>query len=120
MSPSREVVSHELILGRIVIVRDTKVLLDHDLAALYGVPTKALVRSVKRNINRFPGDFMFQLSVTEFNDLRSQIVTSSMWGGRNRPPPDHGTASSFVEICGAKRAFATASGCSSHFSILDS
>ena len=60
-------------------------MLDHDLASLYGVPTKALVQSVKRNLDRFPDDFMFHLSEPEFAILRSQIVTSS-WGGRRTPP----------------------------------
>jgi hypothetical protein len=59
--------------------------LDQDLAAMYGVETKVLVQAVKRNINRFPEDFMFQLNKDEFNILRSQIVTSS-WGGRRTPP----------------------------------
>lgn len=57
-------------------------LLDADLAELYGVETKALVRAVKRNSDRFPADFMFQLSAEEFEDLRCQIGTSSSWGGR--------------------------------------
>lgn len=60
-------------------------MLDQDLASLYDVPTKALVQAVKRNPGRFPPDFMFQLSDEEFENLRSQIVTSS-WGGRRYPP----------------------------------
>jgi len=59
---------------------------DADLTALYGVETKVLVQAVKRNLERFPGDFMFQLSQEEFAILRSQIVTSSDWGGRRYPP----------------------------------
>lgn len=62
-----------------------KVILDADLAKLYGVESKALIQAVKRNITRFPDDFMFQLSQQEFDDLRSQSVTSS-WGGRRYPP----------------------------------
>ena len=58
---------------------------DADLAALYGVETRVLVQAVKRNIDRFPEDFMFQLTKREFDDLRSQFVTSGM-GGRRYPP----------------------------------
>jgi hypothetical protein len=66
-------------------IRGHKVLLDLDLARLYGVETKALNQAVKRNLQRFPPDFMFPLSAGEFSDLRSQLVTSS-WGGLRRPP----------------------------------
>jgi phage regulator Rha-like protein len=61
-------------------------MLDADLADLYGVQTKFLVRAVKRNIDRFPADFMFQLSKEEFDDLRFHFGTSSDWGGRRYPP----------------------------------
>lgn len=61
---------------RILFVRAHKVMLDADLAALYGVSTKVLVQSVTRNLERFPQDFMFQLTEHEFRVLRSQIVTS--------------------------------------------
>ena len=60
-------------------------MLDADLAALYGVETRALVQAVKRNLGRFPEDFMFQLTPEEAANLRSQIVISS-WGGRRTPP----------------------------------
>ena len=60
-------------------------MLDADLAALYGVDTKVFVQAVRRNVDRFPADFMFQLTKQEFDNLRSQIVTSS-WGGRRYPP----------------------------------
>lgn len=60
-------------------------MLDSDLADLYGVPTKRLNEQVKRNIRRFPDDFMFQLTAEEFDVLKSQIATSS-WGGRRTPP----------------------------------
>ncbi len=60
-------------------------MIDRDLATLYGVETKVLNQAVKRNIKRFPGDFMFQLSAEEFADLKSQIVTSS-WGGVRKLP----------------------------------
>jgi hypothetical protein len=66
-------------------VRGHRVMLDADLAALYGVETKALVRAVKRNADRFPEDFMFQLNQQEFDNLRCQIGTSSSWGGRRQP-----------------------------------
>jgi hypothetical protein len=67
------------------ILRGQKVLLDADLAALYGVPTKRFNEQVKRNLGRFPIDFMFQLSNQEFSNLRSQFATSS-WGGRRKLP----------------------------------
>src|SRR6266568_1166588 len=63
-----------------------KVMFDADLAKLYGVSTKALNQAFRRNKQRFPADFVFQLSSTEYNDLKSQIVTSSLHGGRRRPP----------------------------------
>jgi hypothetical protein len=66
-------------------IRDTDVVLDYEVAAAYGVPTKALVQAVKRNPERFPSDFMFQLSSQETQVLKSQFVTSS-WGGSRRPP----------------------------------
>ena len=61
----------------ILLIRSHKVMLDTDLAALYGVETGQLVRAVKRNISRFPHDFMFQLSKDEFENLRCQFGTSS-------------------------------------------
>ncbi|MEX0964385.1 MAG: ORF6N domain-containing protein [Pseudohongiellaceae bacterium] len=70
---------------RILIIRGHKVLLDNTLAELYGVETKVLLQAVKRNIKRFPEDFMISLTNQEFNNLRSQTVTSS-WGGRRTPP----------------------------------
>ena len=70
----------------ILLIRGQKVMLDADLAELYGVETKVLVQAVKRNLERFPEDFMFQLSQEEFAILRSQIVTSSDWGGRRYRP----------------------------------
>ncbi len=70
----------------ILLIRDQKVMLDADLAMLYGVETKRLVEAVKRNIERFPGDFMFHLTKDEFGILRSQFATSSEWGGRRYTP----------------------------------
>ena len=81
----KSVVPVSRIENAIFLVRDEKVMLDQDLATMYGVETKVLVQAVKRNIDRFPDDFMFQLNSNEFKNLRSQIVTSS-WGGRRTPP----------------------------------
>lgn len=78
----------ESITKRILFIRGEKVLLDEHLARLYGVQTKALVQATKRNLARFPVDFMFQLNNEEWENLRSQSVTSSPdgWGGRRTPP----------------------------------
>ena len=72
---------------RIFVLRDTSVMLSSDLAHLYGVETKVLNQAVKRNLDRFPQDFMFQLTSKEYDlILKSQIVTSS-WGGSRRALP---------------------------------
>jgi len=68
-------------------IRQHRVLLDSDLANLYGVPTKVLIQAVKRNSARFPNDFMFQLTEHEWNDLRSQLVTSRPGHGGRRFAP---------------------------------
>ena len=73
----------------ILFIRGRRVMLDSDLAALYGVPTKALIQAVRRNLSRFPEDFMFRLTHGEAENLRSQFVTSSFdrgWGGRRHTP----------------------------------
>ena len=70
----------ERIERKIYLIRGHKVMFDADLAELYQVPTKALNQAVKRNLDRFPADFMFQMTAKEAENLRSQIVTSS-WGG---------------------------------------
>jgi phage regulator Rha-like protein len=70
----------------IVLLRGHRVMLDADLAHLYGVETGALTRAVRRNANRFPADFMFQLTKKEFEDLRCQNGISSEWGGRRYAP----------------------------------
>lgn len=75
----------EKIASKIYLIRDTKVMLDRDLAELYGVENKVLNQAVKRNIKRFPDDFMFQLTYQEFTHLKSQFVTSS-WGGVRKIP----------------------------------
>ena len=82
---TKSVVPTERIDRGIVILRGTKVLLDVQIAALYGVETKVLVQAVRRNLDRLPKDFLFQLSPSEFANLRSQTVTSS-WGGRRDVP----------------------------------
>jgi len=75
-----DIVRQEVIERRIFLIRGLNVILDRDLAQLYGVPTKSLNLAVRRNIDRFPPDFMFQLTKKEFMNLRFQIETSS-WGG---------------------------------------
>jgi hypothetical protein len=70
---------------RIYFIRGQKVMIDTDLATLYRVPTKVFNQAVRRNMLRFPADFMFQLTSEETENLRSQIVTSS-WGGRRYMP----------------------------------
>ncbi|MES2216606.1 MAG: ORF6N domain-containing protein [Patescibacteria group bacterium] len=75
----------EKIVNNILLIRGKKVMLDSDLAELYGIPVKVLIQAIKRNKARFPEHFMFQLNDQEFVNLRSQIVTSS-WGGRRYAP----------------------------------
>lgn len=79
------IIPSERIVSKIYILRNRKVMLDRDLAELYGVKTKDLNASVKRNLKRFPEDFLFQLSKAEFENLRLQISTSS-WGGSRYAP----------------------------------
>ena len=80
------VVAVERIESRIFMLRGHKVMLSPDLADLYEVEPRALVQAVKRNIERFPADFMFQLNAREFEHLKSQFVISS-WGGLRRAAP---------------------------------
>jgi len=77
----------EAIEKKILLIRGQKVMLDSDLAGLYSVQTKVLVQAVKRNITRFPLDFMFQMSAEEAELLRSQIVTSKVGRGGRRSAP---------------------------------
>jgi len=70
-------ITDEVVMSKIYLIRNEKVMLDRDLAELYGVETKYLKRQVKRNIIRFPEDFMFELTDQEFKDWRSQFVTSN-------------------------------------------
>lgn len=80
-----DLIRSENIISQIYYIRGVKVMLDFHLAALYDVETRVLNQAVQRNIERFPEDFMFQLSDNEIKNLTSQIVTSS-WGGRRRAP----------------------------------
>lgn len=86
MTDTKSLIPTERIEKAILLIRGQKVMLDADLAALYGVETKFLVRAVKRNIDRFPADFMFQLSKEEFDDLRFHSGTSNGRGGRRYVP----------------------------------
>ena len=74
---NKTIVPEEIISAKIYWIREQKVMLDRDLAELYGVETKVLKQAVRRNINRFPEDFMFTLNKEEFINWRSQIVTSN-------------------------------------------
>jgi hypothetical protein len=94
VADGNDTVLPERIESRILLLRGLRVMLDEDLAALYEVEVKALNQAVRRNADRFPADFMFQLSGAEVANLRSQIVTSSCedcgpssgHGGRRYPP----------------------------------
>ncbi len=79
-------ITDDKIINKIYLIREKKIMLDNDLAELYGVETKVLNQAVRRNLERFPKDFMFQLSVDEHISLRSQIVTSNAKGGRRYLP----------------------------------
>ncbi len=83
-----ELIPTERIIGKIYIIRGKKVMLDRDLAALYGVETRTLNQAVRRNLERFPDDFMFEMTVDEAKNLISQSVTSNSGkaGGLRKPP----------------------------------
>ncbi|MFA6549534.1 MAG: ORF6N domain-containing protein [Candidatus Margulisiibacteriota bacterium] len=81
----KDLIPVERIENKIYVIREQKVMLDRDLAALYGVATRDLNKAVARNLFRFPGDFMFQLSRNEFINLKFQFGTSS-WGGTRKLP----------------------------------
>jgi ORF6N domain len=90
---SLDPIPDEIIISKIRLIRSQKVIFDVDLAELYRVETKRLNEQVKRNPERFPSDFMFQLTAEEFENLKSQNATSS-WGGRRKLPlafTEHGT-----------------------------
>lgn len=94
-SPGHSIVRAKRVEHRIHTIRSHKVMLDWDLAFLYGVQTKTLNRAVKRNRDRFPQDFMFRLTREELEDLRFQNGTSRRWGGRRHLPyafTEHGVA----------------------------
>jgi len=82
----KNLIPQEVIENKIYLIRGYKVMLSMDLAELYGVPVKRLNEQVKRNIKRFPDDFMFQLNEGEYKILKSQIATSR-WGGVRRANP---------------------------------
>jgi phage regulator Rha-like protein len=82
---SKALLTDERIISKIYLIRQQKVMLDSDLAEMYGVEARVLNQAVKRNIERFPSDFMFRLTQKEFANLKSQIVTSS-WGGKRKLP----------------------------------
>ena len=82
---SKHILSEETITNTIYYIRNQKVMLDRDLATLYGIETKRLNEQVKRNLSRFPEDFMFQLTENEFQNLKSHFATSS-WGGTRKLP----------------------------------
>jgi len=86
MPMEKNLIPQDAIEQKIFLIRGQKVMIDRDLAELYGVLTKVLLQAVKRNLRRFPSDFMFLLTFQEFKNLRSQIVTSSSWGGRRYHP----------------------------------
>jgi hypothetical protein len=86
MATNYSIVPTERIQNSIYLIRSQKVMLSTDLASLYGVSVKVLNQAVKRNTERFPDDFMFQLTREELTNLKSQIVTSS-WGGARRALP---------------------------------
>ncbi len=99
----------EHITQSILVLREHRVLLDTDLADLYGVTTKRFNEQVRRNIQRFPGDFMFQLTDDELAILRSQNATSSssLWGGRRYPPyafTEHGAIMAATILNSARAA----------------
>lgn len=93
----------------IILLRGQKVIIDSDLAELYGVTAKRLNEQVKRNIKRFPDDFMFQLTKDEFADLKSQFATSSSnWGGKRKLPnafTEHGAVMA-ASVLNSERAVA--------------
>jgi hypothetical protein len=110
MSQAADLLPLQSLIGsRILTLRAQRVMLDADLAELYGVQTKVLVQAVKRNLARFPGDFMFQLTAEEFANLRSQTVTSSAGHGGRRTAPyvftEQGVAM-LSSVLGSSRAIA--------------
>jgi len=99
-----ELIATPAIEKRIFVVRERQVMLDEDLADLYGVETKRLIQQVKRNLKRFPGDFMFQLSKTEAETLRSQFATSNDGRGGRRYAPYVFTEQGVAMLSGVLRS----------------
>jgi hypothetical protein len=99
-----QVVAAQAIEKRIFVVRERQVMLDEDLADLYGVETKRLIQQVKRNLKRFPGDFMFQLTSAEAEALRSQIATSNDGRGGRRYAPYVFTEQGVAMLSGVLRS----------------
>jgi hypothetical protein len=103
MTKTDAIVISEEIAERIYVIRGQKVMLSSHLAELYGVEPRALVQAVKRNRERFPEDFMFQLTREEFNNLKSQIWISS-WGGVRRATPYAFTEQGVAMLSGVLRS----------------
>ncbi len=103
MKQTHTIIPKERIEQRIYLLRGEKVMLSTDLAKLYQVAPRALVQAVKRNIERFPADFMFQLTDEEFAALKSQIVISS-WGGLRRATPYAFTEQGVAMLSGVLRS----------------
>ena len=82
---SEKEIAIDIVAGKILMIRGKRVMLDRDLAELYGVKTRDLNKAVERNRDRFPGDFMYQLTREEIANLKFQFGTSS-WGGTRKPP----------------------------------
>lgn len=100
----KDLVATTAIESRIFVVRERQVMLDEDLADLYGVETKRLIQQVKRNLKRFPEDFMFQLSKAEASVLRSQIATSKDGRGGRRYQPYVFTEQGVAMLSGVLRS----------------
>jgi hypothetical protein len=99
------VIPDEIVINKIYHIRSQKVMLDSDLAELYGVETRVLNQAINRNNDRFPEDFMFRLTETEWENLKSQFVISS-WGGRRTLPyvfTEHGVLM-LSNVLNSKRA----------------
>lgn len=107
VSLTKSIVQDEVIASKIYLIREQKIMLDRDLAQLYGVETKQLKRAVKRNIERFPVDFMFELTKDEFENWRCQFGTSNSEKMGLRYPPfaftEHGVLM-LSSVLNSKRA----------------
>jgi hypothetical protein len=101
---SLELAAAPAIEKRIFVIRERQVMLDEDLADLYGVETRRLVEQVKRNLDRFPDDFMFQLSKEEAAALRSQIAISKSGSGGRRYAPYVFTEQGVAMLSGVLRS----------------